>query len=320
MFTTNNVAEHLIRSEIWSAQIKEVLQDELMGMRYVTMMTEFPDGEEINIPSIGEAEVDNYIEDTAVKYRAMDTGNFKFRITEYVTSATYITDKAKQDSFYMNQLVSSFVPKQARAIMQRFENDVMALANEQTAGDANSINGAPHRFRAQGTNGVMDVKDFAAALFSLKKANVGDSNLTAIVDPSVEFTMNTLTSLVSLSDNPRWEGIVADGIATGPKFVKNIYGFDVYTSNYVADAPAGESLTLADGTSSNSVAGYKANMFFSARSDILPFMGAWRQMPRVESERNKDMQRDEYVTSARYGLALYRPENLVVVMSNPAAL
>ena len=51
-------------------------------------------------------------------------------------------------------------------------------------------------------------------------------------------------------------------------------------------------------------------------SGVLPFVGAWRQMPTVESEYNKDRQREEYLTTARYGLKLFRPENLVVVGSD----
>jgi hypothetical protein len=100
-----------------------------------------------------------------------------------------------------------------------------------------------------------------------------------------------------MSNNPQWEGVVSSGIATGMRFVKNIYGFDVYTSNYTA---AGTTSAVAQ------------NMFFSAAGDVLPFVGAFRQMPKVDSEFNKDFQREEYVTTARYGVKLYRPENLVV--------
>ena len=49
---------------------------------------------------------------------------------------------------------------------------------------------------------------------------------------------------------------------------------------------------------------------------VLPFVGAWRQMPQVDSEYNKDFQREEYVTTARYGVKLYRPENLVCVLTD----
>jgi hypothetical protein len=130
----------------------------------------------------------------------------------------------------------------------------------------------------------------------------------AIVDPSVEYALNTITNLANISNNPHWEGVIAEGIATGMRFVKNVYGFDVYVSNNLADANETISgVTTAAG---------KANMFFSAESDVLPFIGAWRQLPQVESERNKDHQRDEFVISARYGVKLFRPENLVCVLSD----
>jgi len=36
--------EHLIRSELWSKEIKDVLEDEIFAMRYVRMLQDFPDG------------------------------------------------------------------------------------------------------------------------------------------------------------------------------------------------------------------------------------------------------------------------------------
>ena len=307
MFTTDN-NEHLVRSEVWSSQLKEVLEDELMAVKYVNWLTEFPDGDTFTIPSLGQAQVDEYEEDTAVKYRAMDTGEFQFSITEYLSSGTYITNKMKQDSFYMSQLVSSFVPKQERAILARMEADILGLSASQTASDLNLINGAAHRFVGSGTNETIAVADFAKAKFALKKANVPDTNLIAIVDPSVEYSINTLTNLTNVSNNHMWEGIVSTGIATGMRFVKNIYGFDVYVSNYLADANE-----TIDG---KTTAAGKANMFFSASPDVLPFVGAIRQAPKVDSEYNKDFQRDEYVTTCRYGVKLFRPENLVCVLTD----
>lgn len=38
-FSTGN-NEHLIRSNLWSTRLKEVLEDELMGTRYVDMITD----------------------------------------------------------------------------------------------------------------------------------------------------------------------------------------------------------------------------------------------------------------------------------------
>lgn len=317
--TTANTAQ-LRRSEVWSAQLKDVLEDELSGTGYVNWLTEFPDGDQFTMPSIGEATVRDYTENTPVVYDALDTGEFTFTINKYKSSATYITKKALQDGFYMAQLTASFVPKQSRALMEVLESDIFALAaagasGGQTAADLNLINTAAHRFVASGTSQVMTVTDFARALHGLKKANVPDSNLIAVVDPSVEFTMNTQTNLVNVSNNPRWEGIVADGIGSGMSFVKNIYGFDVYTSNYLADAGAAQD--GAETIDSVAATNGKCNLFFSAAaSDILPFMGAWRQMPEVDGEYNKDFQREEHVTTARYGLKVFRPENLIVVVSD----
>jgi hypothetical protein len=312
--TTEAQSAALIRSEIWSTFLKEILEDDLMAMQYVDWLTQFPDGDTFTIPSIGQATLRDYSENQAVVYDTMDTGEFQFSITEYVSSATYITKKMRQDAFYAARLESSFVPKQRRALMEDLETKVLALQSQQTAADLNGINNANHRFVAGNelTANVkysIEIQDFARAMFALKKANVPQTNMIAIVDPSVEYTLNTLTNLVNVSNNPMWEGIITSGIATGMRFIKNVYGFDVYTSNYLTQ---GFSETINSKTCTNSV----ANMFFSAASDVLPFIGAWRQQPEVDGEYNKDRQREEYVTTARYGLKLYRPENLVTVLSS----
>ena len=39
---------HLIRSNLWSNQLKDVFEAELMGMKYVDMITDFPDGDTLN--------------------------------------------------------------------------------------------------------------------------------------------------------------------------------------------------------------------------------------------------------------------------------
>lgn len=323
--------EHLTRSEVWSSSLKDILEDELMATRYIRWLSEFPDGDQFTIPSIGSMGVNDYTEDQAIEYSKLDTGEFNFQITEYLSSATYITNKAKQDMYYMNELVSQFVPKQARAIMERLERDILKEgqpragnpAGYQTAGGGNQIFGVDHRWVGSdtlNTKRVIGPEDFAKALYSLKKANVPQTNLVAIVDPHVEYVLNTQSNLVSLDSNPRWEGIVADGIATGMRFVKNVYGFDVYTSNYLpkcgADQSGAEETINTVGSGADAV----CNLFFSASSDVLPFVGAWRQMPKVDSEYNKDFQREEYVTTARYGTKIFRPENFVTVLSDPSAV
>jgi hypothetical protein len=254
--------DHLIRSNLWSNQLKEVFDAELLGMKWVDMISDFPDGETINIPSIGQAEVLDYAEGQAVKYTGMDTGNFTFSIDQYKSSATYITNKMKQDSFYMGRLVSSFVPKQNRAIMTSMETKILSVGPDaQTSANTNAINGAAHRWIGQGSNETMSVLDFAKAKYALQKANVPMTNLVAIVDPSVEYAINAISNISNLSDNPRWEGIITSGMASGMRFVKNIYGFDVYVSQFLKVNAASEQIG-----SPTAAAGVN-NLFFSADTD-----------------------------------------------------
>jgi hypothetical protein len=324
MTMTTGQSTLLTRTNLWSSELKEALQDDLNATQWVDILTEFPDGTTFNIPSVGDPQTDDYVEDTAVTYRPLDTGNWTFTISEYLSSGTYITRQNEQDAFYMSQLVSSFVPKQRRAIMEHFEAECLkrpeTVLKSGTDNNAYAINGVSHRISGGDTSdtGIITVGDFAYARYALKKANVPMTNLVGIVDPSVEYTLNTLSNIADVSNNPRWEGIVADGIATGMRFVKNVYGFDIYTSNYLPTDVADTALVQRDGAttvafdSTNGVANY----FFSAASDVLPWKAAWRQEPIVDAEWNKDYQRTEFVTTARYGVELFRPENMVSIVTD----
>jgi hypothetical protein len=315
-FDYNTVNTHLVRAEIWSDQLKEILQDRLQGTKYVRWLSNFPDGNTLTIPSIGEIPMRETAENTPVVYDAMDTGEFQLTIDRYVESATYITDKAKQDAFYANQLIASFVPKMRRAIEENLETSIFALAGSQTLADANTINGAAHRFIGGETSGNLKFEDFAKAKFALDKANCTGSRI-AIVDPSQEYILNVTTNIASVSNNPRFEGLINTGFVndiTGMAFVKNIYGFDVYVSNYLSTTASDENSGL--GGASVASTGFVQNIFCSLGGmDETPFVGAWRQEPRVEYDRNKDLRRDEYVMNARFGLKLYRPESMVVALT-----
>ena len=320
MISSNTVMQRLIRSEVYSSELKEILRDEMQAQRYVRMLDGFPDGDTFTIPTIGETTVADYTEDAAVSYVPMDTAEFSFTVDKYLQSASYMTKKAAQDSFYSAQLEARFVPEQERAIMEHFETTTFASPEVGvTANSAETTDGVAHRI-AGGNSGRLELADFAFARYALKKSNVPDRGMVAIVDPSVEYQLNTLTNLTNVSNNPMWEGIVRDGIATGMRFVANVYGFDVYTSNYLKNTVADAALLEADGTTAQdfSVNNGVANLFFSSDAGANPFVGAWRQMPEVDYEYNKDYQRHEYVTTARYGVKKYRPEGIVSIVSNPA--
>src|SRR5882672_2138327 len=297
-----NVANtpNLIRTQIWSNQIKQLLLDDLVAMKFVRMISDFPDGFTLNIPSIGEAETADFTEGQAIKYNSMDTGNFQFQFDNYKYSANAISEKFKRDSYYSADVIAAFVPRQHRALMEAVETNILAKANSgQTASNANIINTADHRFVATGPGSGITFPDFARARYALTQANV----------------VNLLTPAV------RWQELPLEGLVSGFKFRFNIFGFDVYESNYLPQITT-ETITTGGvagsvGTASGAGNIGVANYFFSATpGDTLPWVGAFRQMPTVYSEFNKDLQQEEYLTISEWGFKLYRPENLVTILTN----
>ncbi len=303
--------QFLVRTNLWSRQIKELLLDELNAMKFVRILSDFPDGYTLNIPSIGEATEQDFTEGQAIKYSAMDTGNFTFSFDQYKYSANAISEKFKRDSYYAADVIAAFVPRQHRVLMEGVETRILAQANNgQTASNPNIINLADHRFVATGVNTGLALPDFARAQYALTKANVPLTNLVGIIDPSVAYTIQTQANLVNLlSPMPMWEGVVKEGAVSGFKFRFNLYGFDLYVSNYL---PSIASETI----SGTAVTSGVANYFFSAApGDTLPWVGGFRQMPTVYSEFNKDLQQEEYLTITEYGFKLYRPENMVTILT-----
>jgi len=120
------VNDHLVRTELWSSELKDILQEQLMGTKYVRMLNGFPDGNTFNIPSVGELPMREVAENTPVTYDSMDTGEFTFSIDRYVEAATFITDKAKQDSYYSQQLIGMFPTKMRRALDENLEGSVFS--------------------------------------------------------------------------------------------------------------------------------------------------------------------------------------------------
>lgn len=304
--------EHLIRSNVWERQLKELLLDDLNATKFVRMIPDFTDGTTLNIPSLGEAETADFAEGNAIKYNKMDTGNFTFTIDQYIYSANSISAKFKRDSWYSQEVMAAFVPRQHRALMERIEARILSRTNAyQTASNLNAINGGNHRFVGSGTSNSIALQDFAKAQFALQRANVPLRNLCAVVDPSVAYTLQTQTNLVNLlTPNQRWQPIVNNSAMTGFQFMYNIYGFDLYVSNYL---PRGLSETINGVAITNGVSN---QLFSAAAGDIMPFVGCFRQMPTVYSEFNKDLQQEEYLTITEYGYKLYRPENMVTILTD----
>jgi len=306
--TSNSQA--IIRSELWQAQLEEILHENLMGVPFVRQV-DFPDGNQFSMPSIGTPLVRDLPEGSEVTFDALDTGETSITMNAPIIAANSLSQVLMEDSMWAAEAIASVPVEQAQAIMERFETDTLALAMNQFAGtdDLNNINGVAHRKIAGGTNEVIVPADFAFAGYSLQKAKVPRQNLIAIVDPSVAYALETSTNLVNVSNNPKWEGLIETGIANNFRFIKNVYGFDIFESNLLP--------TMNETIDGVTTTAGKANIFTSlARPSLAPFVLAWRRKPLLVSEWNNKKKQTEIDTTARWGSGLVRDENLVVIGSD----
>ena len=300
MSTTTSQAT-LIRDDLWSTMIQEELQEELFGQTIVDFISDFPDGDEIHIPTFSSLAAREYSENTDVTFDDPTTGEFTLTIDQYLQSAIYLTDKFKQDSFYISQVQSKFPQMVVRALMEKLENDIFLLHKKQTTNDANTINGVAHRFVATGASNVIALADVAKAKLALDKANVSKAGRVAIVDPTVSYQLLQIDNVIR-QDTYGANSNIKDGFGT-TKYIGMYMGFEFYESNMLDEATA---LDHAAGGS------LKANLFLGAEA----FKGAIRTLPQIEFFRNVSKKRDEYSAVMRYGLGLYRDEALVTVLTS----
>lgn len=209
-----------------------------------------------------------------------------------------------------------------RAIQENFESKFLLTAGvtAQTASNRNDINGFAHRWVADAAadnSFKIGITDFIDMKLSFDKANVPQQGRIAIVDPVVEATLNKIAATFSVDRNPQFQQLLEEGFAKTNKFLFNLLGWDIWTSNRLPRLGATETITGPSGAAETAPVGSIANVFMSVLDDSTrPIMGAWRQQPVVEGERNKDLARNEFVTRARWGFGRQRPETLGVVITS----
>jgi len=272
----------------------------------------------LNIKSVGTASIQEVEEDTPLIYNPIDTGNVTLTITDYIGDAWHVTDVLRQDGAQIDQLLAMRAQEATRAIQQRFESRFLAVCNAaQTAGDPNNVNGFAHRKLGSGSNDTMAEDDLIEMSLAFDKANIPLPGRVAIVDPVVAATFEKYLTVNTNADmSPMFKDVLMNGFNNEHKFVMNLHGWDIWTSNLLPEIAAS---TDVDGTNSTAAASV-ANIFMSVVDDNhKPIMNAWRQPPKVESERNKDRQRDEFLTTARWGVGAQRVDTLGVIVTGATA-
>lgn len=312
----NNTAntQALIVSEVWSDEIQDILHERLLDVN-IARVVDFPDGDKLTIPSVGTPVVRTRPEGADFTFDNLDTGESSIILRDEVYAGNSITKKLRQDSRWIDNVGAMLPAEQAQAIMERYTSDILALGNNQFAGqnDPNVINGTPHRFVGNGASETMALTDFAAVNYIMTQSKMPSNGMIGIVHPSVAHALETQTNLVNVSNNPMFQGIVETGIAPDMKFVRNVYGIDLFVSNLLPTANE----TIDTGSGARTTTNGVANQFMNlSDARLLPYVAAWKEMPTTKSfidDYNDDL---NTATTARWGNGVIRDENLVVVLSD----
>ena len=230
-------------------------------------------------------------------------------ITDYVGDAWYVTDELREDGAQVEALMAARSSESTRAIQEIFETRFLRKCNTlQTNANANLVNGFAHRISSTAGSNVAALSDIISMKLAFDKANVPTAGRILIVDPVVGATLDGLVS-IGRDVTPFGQKILENGFSRDHQFLMNLYGFDIITSNRLDKG------TWSDGTTSVSSA--VANVALCVADDnCKPVMAAWRRMPRVEGARNKDLRRDEFVTSARWGFGGQRVDTLGIYITS----
>lgn len=308
MQVTSN-SQAFIEAEQYSSFILKNLHDGLLPQTFYRNVSDFGSGTTLHIKTVGSVTIQEAAEDTPLVYNPIESGEVSLQITNYVGDAWYVTDDLREDGSQIEQLMAARSVESTRALQETFESRFLSVCNSaQTNANANVINGFAHRIASAETNNVFALKHLIAMRLAFDKANVPDSGRVFICDPVVEATLNGLVTITN-DVSPFGEMILKEGMARGQRFVMQLFGWDIITSNRL---PTG---TFSDGTTS--VTGGVANIFMCVLDDnTKPIMAAWRRMPKVEGERNKDRARDEFVTRCRWGMGPQRVDTLGVLITS----
>jgi hypothetical protein len=298
-----------IEAEQYSSFILRNLNDGLLPGQFYRNVSDFGSGSTLHIKTVGTVTIQDGAEEVPFDYTPIESGEVTLTVTDYVGDAWYVTDELREDGAQVEALMSARSQESTRAIQETFETRFLAKCNSsQTNANANTINGFAHRIASAETNNVISLHHLISMKLAFDKANVPVGGRVAIVDPVVAATFDKTINF-GRDVTPFGENILQNGFAREHSFIMNLYGWNIITSNRL---PTG---TFSDGTTS--VSGAVANIFMCVADDnTKPIMAAWRRMPKVEGERNKDLRRDEYVTSARWGFGTQRVDTLGVVITS----
>ncbi len=320
---TSQTNRHFIEAEVYSQFILENMQDGLLPTQFYRNVSDFQTGETLNIKTIGEATIQFVEEDKPVVFSPIESGLVTMQIDQYVGDAWSITDVAYEDVAQIEVLKAMRAKESTRAIQEYFESKAMSTVYEGAKANLvdNNINGFSHYGAASGTGGTVELNDFIRMKLAFDKAEVPMGGRIVLVDPVVAASLDTkFNAGYDVNRNSEIMEWMKNGFDRDHQFVTNLFGWNVITTNRLPSVAAiATTDKKLDGTAATAVTtgASKPCLFMNIADDQTKcLMSAWRSQPKVESDRNVTLARDEFVTRCRFGFGLQRYDTLGVLLAS----
>lgn len=302
-----------IEAQQYSKFILENLHDGFLPQLFYRNVSDFPNGEVLNIKTVGSVTIQDVEDETPLIYNPIETGNVQMRITDWKGDAFAISDKLRQDGSQVEQLLAMRSQEGTRALQEDFETRFLEVAySGLTAGDPNSVNGFAHKLVCSGTNQTLELEDLIQLKLAADKANVPAGGRVLIVDPIVEATLNTKFQITAnaMDSNPFFMDIMKGGWARDHRLVANLYGWTIITSNRLPRV-------VDETVSGTQIQGGVACIGMCVVDDnCKPVMYAERAALRTETERDMDKGLDKFLAKRRYGLGIQRKDTLFALLAS----
>ncbi len=318
---TDTVTNSNLYQTKYGAEVKTVFDYALTLMPYVKFYTsEFKKGNSFVIPTASQLSVTDYAEGNQIEVEAPSTSTFTMTIDNYKQSGFSITDKAKDDLDWLDQVIAYNKSDMIRAHSKSLESGIADLQASQTASNPNSVDGADHRFVSVATTNLGGVEDFALAMLALNKSSALDESACAHIDGTFLYRLQLIGALQN-SQTYSGSELVKEGGMSGSVIsaakgtrsnVGRISGFNVFTNNSLNYAISQSVTATAAPWATGTVTTGYANMFLGREA----LVGAIRTQPEVEMFRDYNHGQDVWYTKMRWTVKLYRPESLVVCLTD----
>lgn len=306
--TTDNGA--LLRSQTWNDELEVRFDDEnFMITGFAEWLTDYEGTDTtITIPGVGETQMVDYVEGQEVQQFGLEDSFFTFKPDQEKAGAVTITRKMLRNSYYANQVLPFIAQDQARQCYKIVEEFIFELSKTLPY----AVDGVQHRLTGSGAGGDLALADFSKAKAAIHKSANLTSNYIAFVSPAMASQIEQSIGITQQA-NSQFEPIAAEGLLniTGTAFKFNIYGVDIYSTNFLADG--------VDSTGSGGVdnTGKKAVLVFSAaEARKLPFIAAWIDKPSFEVDEDKLKRVEHHICYMAFGAKLHHAVNLVVIECN----